>query len=87
MLEEQFAGPSDEARDAQLEADRAQEAAPLPYSHVTRYESEGQRQVDLAAAERGNIARAAGELGLTTTEWGDLRKKLGRSPSRGDVQR
>lgn len=78
--------PNEEARDEkQWEADRAVEAAPLPYADRDRYQNDEERQVDLVAAERGNIARAAGELGLTTDEWTALRSKLGRSPRQGDV--
>ena len=77
----------DTERAKQWEADRATEAAPAPYANLTHYENESQRQESLASAEQSNIARAAGELGLTTTEWHDLRSKLGRSPQRGDVGR
>lgn len=76
-----------EAIAAQWAADRAQEAAPLPHAGQSHYGDKGESQVDLAAAERGNIARAAGEVGLTTDEWTALRSELGRSPTRGDVKR
>lgn len=79
--------PDEAARAAAWEADRQQEATHLPYSHVRHYSDPGERQIDLAAAERTNIARAAGELGLTSGEWSEMRSKLGRSPSRGDVNR
>lgn len=79
--------PGPESRDEEWAADRAQEAKPLPYSDLRHYSNEGQRQADLSAAEEKNIATAAGELGLTSTEWKDLRKQLGRSPGRGDVKK
>jgi hypothetical protein len=77
--------PDDEVRAAQWEADRATEATPLPYADRKRYQDEGERQVDLATAERNNIARAAGALGMTVDEWTAKRKELGRSPQRRDV--
>jgi hypothetical protein len=78
--------PVEQEHAAQWEIDRAQEATPLPYSHLTHYENEGQRQVDLAAAERNNIARAAGRLGITSIQWLEMRDRLGRSPGPGDVR-
>lgn len=78
-------GPHSPEDAAQWEADRITEAAELPYADRRHYQNETERQTDLAAAERGNIAKAAGELGLTTDQWTDLRNKLGRSPRRDDV--
>lgn len=78
--------PDDEARQAALGADRKTADAPLPYADVREYQHGGQRQADLAAAERSNVARTAGELGLTTEEWYALRTQLGRSPSAGDIK-
>jgi|GEM_PF-3368115 len=76
--------PTDRQR--QWEIDRKEEARPLPGHHLRNYDGdEGARQVDLVSAERGNIARAAGELGLTTDEWTELRRKIGRSPTSKDV--
>ncbi|HET9850823.1 MAG TPA: hypothetical protein VFP35_04360 [Candidatus Saccharimonadales bacterium] len=87
MKDEQYpANLGDPARAAAWEVDRRIEAAPLPFAHERHYANESHRQIDLYAAGRGNIAKAAGELGLTTTEWHELRAKLGKSPSRGDVQ-
>jgi hypothetical protein len=74
-----------EPQSEQWLTDRTTEAAPLPYAGKRSYTDEVERQVDLGAAEKGNIARAAGELGLTSTEWLDLRSQLGHSPSRSDV--
>jgi len=65
--------------------DRETESAPLPYANQPKYTNDSQRQVDLAAVERANIARAAGELGLTAEEWRAKRAELGRSPCRGDI--
>jgi len=76
----------DQARAAQWAQDRITEEAPLPHSNLPHYEHDSQRQTDLAAAEKSNIARAAGELGLTTAEWEAKRKELGRSPNRGDIK-
>jgi hypothetical protein len=73
-------------RAAAWEADRENESAPLPYSEVSRYPNEAARQTDLRSAQSKNIASAAGELGLTSDEWTAMRKNLGRSPGRGDVQ-
>lgn len=84
MANETIYGSKDE-RDAALDADRQTADAPLPYADLRHYTNETQRQVDLAAAERSNIAKAAGELGLTSAEYQGLRAKLGRSPTRGDV--
>jgi hypothetical protein len=75
------------ARAMQWEADRTTQAQPLPYAELRHYENDGQRQTDLAAAEQSNIARAAGELGLTSTEWHALRAELGHSPTQSDVSR
>lgn len=79
--------PQDPNRQAQWEADRITEGQPLPGADVKSYIGrEGLRQSDLEAAEKVNIARAAGELSLTTTEWQELRTKLGRSPRRSDME-
>lgn len=86
MTEEQLPIQDDEAREAQLAADRAQANASLPHADLKQYENAGQRQADLNAAEGINTARAAGDLGVTTDEWHRLRSELGRSPNRGDVQ-
>lgn len=67
--------------------DRATEATPLPGAGQTHYSSPYQRQEALVAAEKVNIARAAGALGLTSGEWRDLRAKLGRSPSAQDIRK
>ena len=85
MSEQERSGLGDEARAAQWEADRVREQAPLPYADLSSYQHEGQRQTDLAAAERSNIAHTAGELGLTSDEWSALRTKLGRPPRPTDV--
>ena len=77
----------EEDREALLAVDRATEAMPLPYADRTHYQSDVERQVDLAAAERSNVAAAAGELGITTDEYNRMREELGRSPGRGDVPR
>lgn len=76
---------SDEERTAALETDRRIAAEPLPYADVKHYAHEYQRQTDLEAAERSNIAKAAGELGLTSDEWLAKRAQLGRSPTSRDV--
>ena len=78
-------GQEDQARAAQWAADRIQEEQPLPHADLRHYEHDSQRQTDLAAAERGNIAKAAGELGMTSAEWQEKRKELGRSPTQRDV--
>ena len=80
-----YSSPAD--READLVIDRAIEATPLPFSHVRHYQNEVQRQVDLAAAERANIAKAAGELGMTSREWQDLRHQLGRQPTIYDIKK
>ena len=71
--------PSQEDRSQALEADRQAEAAPLPYSGLKHYENDGQRQADLAAAERANIAQAAREAGLTSEEWQARRAREAQS--------
>lgn len=76
-----------ELRSQQWAQDRATEGSPLPFADEIHYTREVNKDLDLAAAERSNIARAAGELGLTTVEWEQMRKDLGRSPSRGDISR
>jgi hypothetical protein len=77
--------PTPESRSEAWEADRRTEATPLPFAHVRKYEHPGQRQADLDAAGKSNIARAAGELGLTSDEYNVMRMRLGRSPSRDDI--
>lgn len=84
MPEQGMFTPEDSNREAQLEADRATAAAPLPYADRQHYRHEGERQADLSAAEDSNVARAAQELKVTTVEWLDKRKELGRTPRRGD---
>lgn len=69
----------------QWNQDRATEAGPLPGAGQTHYTGEAQRQAALAAAERANIANAAGQLGMTSSEWRAKREELGRSPTRNDV--
>ena len=77
--------PTPEARDEALQADIDLTEAGLPYSGARIYPHETARQVDLAAAERANIAQTAGEVGMTSTEWLAKREELGRSPnSRGN---
>ena len=78
--------PEPTDREEQWTRDREEEARPLPGHHLRNYDGdEGARQVDLVSAERSNIARAAGELGLTSDEWTELRRKIGRSPTSRDV--
>jgi len=81
-------GPNadDAARAEQWETDRTTEAQPLPYADQTHYKNPVEQGVDLAAAERSNVARAAGELGLTSPEWEAMRKDLGRSPRAEDLK-
>lgn len=64
-----------------------EELNPLPYADFKKYRNELQRQADLGAAEKQNIASAAEELGMTPDEWQDLRKELGRSPRRSDLKK
>lgn len=88
MSEQAPNNPSQVAqRAAELAIDRQVEAKPLPYSAVPRYGNFGQRQADLDAAETSNIAKAAGELGLTSAEWRTMRAELGRLPNLRDIQR
>ena len=72
-------------RAAAWEIDRHVESIPLPGAEQSHYSSESQRQTALAVAERANVARAAGELGLTSDEWHRFRSELGRSPGPNDV--
>jgi len=67
--------------------DRDIETMPLPGADESHYSSETQRQAALAAAEKANIASAAGELGLTSDEWRAKRTELGRSPTPGDFRK
>lgn len=77
---------SESERRAALEADRALAERPLPYSGLTSYENNTQRQIDLDAAGRANVARAAGALGLTSDEWAAKRRELGRTPTSSDIK-
>lgn len=77
----------DAAREAALRVDREVETTPLPGAGQSHYRSDVERQIDLVHAERSNIAKAAGELGLTSDEWTVLRRQLGRSPTAADVKR
>jgi len=73
------------ARHVELLADRDLVATPLPGAGQTHYTDGLQRQAALDGAERANVAREAGYLDLTSTEWYKLRADLGRPPNRGDV--
>ena len=77
--------PSEELRAAALEADRQTEEKPLAGDGQRHYTGEAQRQAALAGAEPANIARAAGELGMTSDEWQAKRVQLGRPPTTRDV--
>ena len=63
-----------------------QSLVPLPGADQSHYSSETQRQAALEVAEKKNIARAAGELSLTSDEWYAKRTELGRSPTAGDIR-
>lgn len=66
--------------------DRGTETAPLPYANTPYDNDPIRRQVDLDAAARKNIATAAGELGMTSEQYEDFRRKNKRSPTPRDVQ-
>lgn len=91
-MNEQYPQPNeayqtDADRAADWEIDRHVESMPLPGAGQSHYSSESQRQLALAVAERANIARTAGGLGLTSGEWNTLRSTLGRSPGPNDVKK
>ncbi len=71
-------------RNAALYIDRYLESIPLP-GQGNQYLNEDERQLGLAVAERANIARSAGQLGLTSEEWKAKRTELGRSPTPEDI--
>ena len=77
----------EQARAVAWELDRHTETLPLPGADQSHYSSEAQRQAALEVAEKKNIARAAGELGLTSGEWHAKRTELGRSPNAGDIRK
>ncbi|HET9721654.1 MAG TPA: hypothetical protein VFP32_01340 [Candidatus Saccharimonadales bacterium] len=70
---------SEEERQRALDLDRQVESMPLPGAEQRHYTSEAQRQAALAAAERANIAKAAGKAGLTSDEWRTKRDRDARS--------
>jgi hypothetical protein len=72
---------SDPEGAAAWQADRNTEAKPLPYAGETRYPHDVAKNVDLAAAERSNVAKAAGEMGATSDEYMAARHALGHSPN------
>lgn len=73
-------------REAVLRAEREFAESPLPGAGLRKYGSEAMRQSALYGAEQRNVAREATRLGLTSAEWRDLRSKLGRTPTRRDVE-
>jgi transposase-like protein len=73
-------------RDVAWQIDRQVESTPLPGAGQSHYSNEYRRQLALAAAERSNVARVAGELGMTSDEWRIKRAELGRSPEARDVR-
>ena len=87
MSREGESGADGAARAEQWEADRVVEATPLPYAGQSHYRNPGERQIDLEAAEKSNVAQAAGELGLTSDEYLALRKVVGHNPGQEDVER
>ena len=78
--------PNPQARAEAWQADRELESRPLPGDDVRHYRSNVERQAAIDAAGVANVAKAAGELGMTSAEWNTLRQKLGRSPEARDVQ-
>lgn len=73
-------------REEAWQKDRATEEAPLPGAGQRHYSDEGQRQSALRSAEQANIARAAGEAGVTTAEWLAKKSEINRSPTPADFR-